>query len=100
MALHPIGSDKLLEIHTGSVNFVIKSKSYASPFVVQDDASSLVISGNGVVSVRIRGQEAIDNGSFFASSYRFNVAPMFFEQHDYEITCSSRCAIRRRAGRN
>ena len=89
MALHPIGSDKLLEIHTGSVNFVIKSKSYASPFVVQDDASSLVISGNDVVSVRIRGQEAIDNGSFFASSYRFNVAPMFFEQHDYEIIVQS-----------
>ncbi len=89
MALHPIGSDKLLEIHTGSVNFVIKSKSFASPFVVRDDASSLVISGNDVVSVRIRGQEAIDNGSFFASSYRFNVAPMFFEQHDYEIIVQS-----------
>ena len=83
MALHPIGSDKLLEIHTGSVNFVIKSKSFASPFVVQNDTSSLVISGNDVVSVRIRGQEVIDNGSFFASSYRYNVAPMFFEQHDY-----------------
>ncbi len=57
MASRPTGSDKLLEIHTGSVIFVIKSKSSSSPFVSQDGISSLVISGKDVSSVRIHGED-------------------------------------------
>lgn len=89
MASRPIGSDKLLEIHTESVVFVIKSKSSVKPFASQQGTSSLAISGTDIQSVRIYGEEAIDNDSFVASSYSFDVVPLFFEQTDYEIVVQS-----------
>lgn len=89
MDLPPTGSNKLLEIHTESVIFVIKRKSFVRPFVAQQCDSSLEISGSNIRSVKICEVEKIDSGFFAASSHRFSVEPLFFEQSDYEIIAES-----------
>ncbi len=87
MDLHPTGSDKLLEIRTGKVNIVIKSKTFRK---AMDEAavSSVSIIGTAAESVKIGGvtRELDIDGSFVMPSIQnIKVAPMFFEQTDYEI---------------
>ena len=94
MALLPTGSDKLLEIQSGNIYVVIKSKNphpnLTNESILQQP-SELRIIGANVNSVRIFGEEKIatDNGSIGASSYNIYTSPLFFEQTDYEIIVKS-----------
>lgn len=90
MASLPIGSNKLLEIQSGNIHVVIKSKTYHPTItydVISEANSSIRVTGLDVNSVKIYGEEKIaDNGdAVSASSQSFAVYPMFFEQTDYEI---------------
>ena len=90
MASLPIGSNKILEIQSGNIHVVIKSKTYHPTItydVISEANSSIRVTGFDVKSVKIYGDEKIaDNGdAVSASSQSFTVYPMFFEQTDYEI---------------
>lgn len=90
MASLPIGSNKILEIQSGNIHVVIKSKTYHPTItydVISEANSSIRVTGLDVNSVKIYGEEKIaDNGdAVSASSQSFTVYPMFFEQTDYEI---------------
>ena len=91
----PTGSDKLLELRAGNIYVVIKSKNphprLSGDRILQQN-SEIRISGMQVSSVKIWGAEKIpaDNGKLNASFYAFSVAPLFFEQTDYEILVRSR----------
>ena len=90
MASLPIGSNKILEIQSGNIHVVIKSKTYHPTItydVISEANSSIRVTGLDVNSVKIYGDEKIaDNGdAVSASSQSFTVYPMFFEQTDYEI---------------
>ena len=94
MALLPIGSDKILEIHTGKVNIVIKSKkqqTFLNPDEILSQDSSLEVRASALEQVTVLGSEqAVGDGSVGVSVYHFNVCPLFFEQTDYEIIIESR----------
>lgn len=90
MASLPIGSNKILEIQSGNIHVVIKSKTHHPTItydVISEANSSIRVTGLDVKSVKIYGDEKIaDNGdAVSASSQSFTVYPMFFEQTDYEI---------------
>ena len=94
MALLPTGSDKLLEIQSGNIYVVIKSKN-PHPNLTNENIlrqpSELRVTGVNVNSVKIFGEEkvATDNGAIGASSYNIYTSPLFFEQTDYEIIVKS-----------
>ena len=94
MDLLPTGSNKLLEIQSGNIYVVIKSKNphpnLTNKSILQQP-SELRITGVGVNSVKIFGKEKIatDNGAIGASSYTVRTSPLFFEQTDYEIIVKS-----------
>lgn len=94
MALLPIGSDKILEIHTGKVNIVIKSKkqqTFLNPDEILSQDSSLEVRASALEQVTVLGSEqTVGDGSVGVSVYHFNVCPLFFEQTDYEIIIESR----------
>ena len=87
MDLLPTGSNKLLEIQSGNIYVVIKSKNphpnLTNKSILQQP-SELRITGVGVNSVKIFGEEKIatDNGAIGASSYTICTSPLFFEQTD------------------
>ncbi len=91
----PTGSDKLLEIQSGNIYVVIKSKNphpnLTNKSILQQP-SELRVSGVDVNSVRIFGEEKIaaDNGAVGASFYSIPTSPLFFEQTDYEVIVKSR----------
>lgn len=91
----PTGSNKLLEIQSGNVYVVIKSKNphpnLTNPSILQQP-SELRVAGRDVNSVSIFGEERIatDNGVVGASIYSIPTSPLFFEQTDYEIIVRSR----------
>lgn len=91
----PTGSNKLLEIQSGNVYVVIKSKNphpnLTNPSILQQP-SELRVAGRDVNSVSIFGEERIatDNGVVGASIYCIPTSPLFFEQTDYEIIVRSR----------
>ncbi len=90
----PTGSDKLLEIQSGNIHVVIKSKN-PHPNLTNESflqqPSELRLTGANVNSVRIFGEEKVasDNGAIGASSYSIRTSPLFFEQTDYEIIVKS-----------
>ena len=94
MGLLPTGSDKLLEIQSGNIYVVIKSKNphpnLTNTSILQQP-SELRVTGVNVNSVKIFGEEktATDNGAIGASSYDIYTSPLFFEQTDYEIIIRS-----------
>ena len=94
MDLLPTGSNKLLEIQTGNIYVVIKSKN-SSPNLtnksILQQPSELRVTGLDVRSVKISGEEkvAIGNGAIGASFYSIRTVPLFFEQTDYEIIVKS-----------
>lgn len=94
MDLLPTGSNKLLEIQTGNIYVVIKSKN-SSPNLtnksILQQPSELRVTGLDVRSVKISGEEkvAIGNGAIGASFYTIRTVPLFFEQTDYEIIVKS-----------
>lgn len=86
----PTGSDKLLEIRSGNIYFVIKSKNpypYTADTNIFRQPSELEVTGTDVTSVRIFGDEKIPANSISdgVSSYNICTSPLFFEQTDYEI---------------
>ena len=94
MASLPIGSNKILEVHTKSVSLVIKSKKKQA-FVDE----SLVMSQNSSVEVTAAniGRLKIDNCGIdntydetTQSLIKVEVPPLFFEQTDYEIVIQSK----------
>ena len=90
----PTGSNKLLEIQSGNIYVVIKSKNphpnLTNASILQQP-SELRVTGVNVNSVKIFGEEKIatDNGAIGASSYNIFTSPLFFEQTDYEIIIRS-----------
>lgn len=91
----PTGSDKLLEIQSGNIYVVIKSKNphpnLTNKSILQQP-SELRVTGVDVNSVKIFGEEkmAADNGAVGASFYSIHTSPLFFEQTDYEVIVKSR----------
>lgn len=91
----PTGSDKLLEIQSGNIYVVIKSKNphpnLTNKSILQQ-SSELRVTGVVVNSVKIFGEEKIaaDNGAVGASFYSIHTFPLFFEQTDYEVIVKSR----------
>ena len=90
----PTGSNKLLEIQSGNVYVVIKSKNphpnLTNPSILQQP-SELRVTGLNVSSVKIFGEEkiAVGNGAVGASFYNIHTSPLFFEQTDYEMIVRS-----------
>jgi len=94
MDLLPTGSDKLLEIQSGNIYVVIKSKNPHPNLTnksILKQPSELRVTGVNVNSVKLFGEEKIanDNGAIGASSYSISISPLFFEQTDYEIVVKS-----------
>ena len=89
MGSHPTGSDKLLEINTDEVTFVVKSKPLSLSLDLNDKISSLAVSGNNIKTVKICDKETFNNESNDLSSFVIPVIPIFFEQHDYELVVKS-----------
>lgn len=91
----PTGSNKLLEIQSGNICVVIKSKNphpnLTNPNILRQP-SELRVTGLNVSSVRIFGVEKIasGNGAIGASIYSIPTFPLFFEQTDYEIIVRSK----------
>ena len=90
----PTGSDKLLEIQSGNIYVVIKSKNphpnLTNTSILQQP-SELKVTGVNVNSVKIFGEEKIaaGNGAVGASFYNIHSSPLFFEQTDYEMIVRS-----------
>ncbi len=94
MALLPTGSDKILEVQSGNIYVVIKSKNSHPNLTnknILHQSSELRVTGIDVNSVRIFGEEKVadDNDGISASSYNISTCPLFFEQTDYEIIIKS-----------
>ena len=94
MASLPTGSDKLIEIQSGNIYVVIKSKNphpnMTNKSILQQP-SELRVTGVNVNSVKIFGEEKIaaGNGVVGASFYNIHTSPLFFEQTDYEMIVRS-----------
>lgn len=90
----PTGSNKLLEIQSGNIYVVIKSKNphpnLTNPSILRQP-SELRVTGVNVNSVKLFGEEkvATGNGAIGASFYTIHTSPLFFEQTDYEIIIKS-----------
>ena len=90
----PTGSDKLLEIQSGNIYVVIKSKNSHPNLTntsILQQPSELRVTGVNVNSVKIFGEEKIaaGNGAVGASFYNIHTSPLFFEQTDYEMIVRS-----------
>ena len=90
----PTGSNKLLEVQSGNIHVVIKSKNPHPNLTnkgILQQPSELRVTGVNVNSVKIFGEEKIadDNGGIGASFYNIQTSPLFFEQTDYEIIIKS-----------
>lgn len=94
MASLPTGSNKILEVQSGNIYVVIKSKTPHSKVTNQSilSAKSKVrVIGFELKSVKILGEEKFvdDNGVIGVSEGGINTIPLFFEQTDYEIIVKS-----------
>ena len=94
MDLLPTGSNKILEIQSGNVSIVIKSKN-STPKIINTDilqqSSAVRVSGINLKSIKVLGEEKLtsDNDVFGASFSNIYTHPLFFEQTDYEIIIKS-----------
>lgn len=94
MVLLPTGSDKLLEIRTSDIDLVIKSKKIQAAVAARADeqSSSVAITSFGLERIKVGIQEidlSFENSGKY-SVQTINIAPLFFEQTDYELVVSSR----------
>lgn len=93
-ALLPTGSNKLLEIRTASVDFVIKSKGRQTQGIIKcdDGSSSLKVVAVDVerIYVPIQGMAEEYHDHVGYAVHNFLVEPLFFEQTDYVITIKAR----------
>ena len=94
MASLPTGSNKILEVHTESVSIVIKSKKSqvfidSDTIMSQDSTVDITAVNLRRVKVESCGIDA-DYESSSQSCVQLAVAPLFFEQTDYEIVIQSK----------
>lgn len=90
----PTGSDRVLEIQSGNIHVVVKSKNPHPKLTnksILEQPSEVRVTGEDITSVRIRGAEkaAEHNGPSCASTYCIATAALFWEQTDYEIIVKS-----------
>ena len=94
MALLPIGSNKILEVHTESVSIVIKSKKsqvFIDPDTIMSQDSTVDITAVNLRRVKIDSCDIdADYESSSQSCVQLTVPPLFFEQTDYEIVIQSK----------
>ena len=94
MASLPTGSNKILEVHTESVSVVIKSKKsqvFIDPDVIMSQDSTVDITAINLRRVKIYPCDIdADYESSSQSCVQLAVAPLFFEQTDYEIVIQSK----------
>ena len=94
MDLLPTGSNKILEVQSGNIYVVIKSKN-SNPKIINKDIlkqpSNMIVTGVDIRNIRILGDEKanLDNDGVSASSFNIHTHPLFFEQTDYEIIIKS-----------
>ena len=91
----PTGSNKLLEIQSGNIYVVIKSKNPHPNLINKNfmrQSSGINVTGMNVSSIKIFGEEKLanDSGAISASSYKITSCPLFFEQTDYEMIVRSK----------
>ena len=94
MASLPIGSNKILEVHTNSVSLVIKSKkkqAFVDESLVMSQNSSIDVTASRLERVKVDSYE-VDNiyDESINSIVNIVVPPLFFEQTDYEIVVQSK----------
>ena len=94
MASLPIGSNKILEVHTKSVSLVIKSKktqAFVDESLVMSQNSSVEVTAANIERLKIDNC-GIDNtyDETAQSLIKVEVPPLFFEQTDYEIVIQSK----------
>lgn len=94
MASLPTGSNKILEVHTESVSVVIKSKKsqvFIYPDAIMSQDSTVDITAINLRRVKIYPCDIdADYESSSQSCVQLAVAPLFFEQTDYEIVIQSK----------
>ncbi len=94
MASLPTGSDKLLEIRTADVDFVIKTKGKQPGTVIGNSvpSSSVKVFGGDIerISIPVKGITECYTDNCGNSIHEFAMEPLFFEQTDYVITIRSR----------
>lgn len=94
MASLPIGSNKILEVHTKSVSLVIKSKktqAFVDESLVMSQTSSVEITAATLEKVKIdccSVDETYDETQ--KACVTVPVCPLFFEQTDYEVVIQSK----------
>ena len=89
MALHPTGSDKILEICTDSISFVIKNKDARHSIESRD--SSVEITADKLNYIKAETCGVDDRYDFSCpTNVRVKTPPLFFENSDYEIVIKSR----------
>lgn len=88
----PTGSNQLIQVRTTNIDFVIKSKKARMVAITDKASSSVIITSENVEKVAIDSQNIIlpMEKNKTSSSQMIKVAPLFFEQTDYEIILSSR----------
>ena len=91
MDLRPTGSDRLLEIKTDCVTFMIKGKRRAYRGAGEKENSILVVKGVNVKDILVNGQSTIVDKQDGATIRQIQISPMFFEQTYYEIIVQSIC---------
>lgn len=91
MDLRPTGSDRLLEVKTDCVTFMIKGKRRAYGGAGEKENSILVVKGVNVKDILVNGQSTIVDKQDGATIRQIQISPMFFEQTYYEIIVQSIC---------
>ena len=94
MASLPSGSNKILEVHTESVSVTIKSKKsqvFIDPNAIMSQDSAVDIMAVNLRRVKVDSCDIdADYESSSQSCVQLKVAPLFFEQTDYEIVIQSK----------
>lgn len=90
MDSRPIGSNKLLEIKTEFVTFIIKGKKKSCGRLEEKSKSLLAIKGVNVREVLVDGYPIYKGSQDGFIVQRFSIDPMFFEQTDYEVVIQSK----------
>ena len=95
MDLPPIGSNKILEIHTESVSIVIKSKktpTFVDKSMIMSQDSSVDVTCANLKRIKIDscGIDEEYGESAIQTCVKISTIPLFFEQTDYEVVIQSK----------
>lgn len=84
------GSNKLLEIQSDTLVFVIKSKNVVRETSEEWEKSSIVVKGSDIREIIINNRPVYEDGQDGFAVQNFSVGPLFFEQTDYEVVVQSK----------